>query len=184
MLPEQPGLNETPFAWWSAVRRLLGYQDLLNLSLSKVYRLLFPEDYELYTRAHTAGADVLMTIRMIECYFKNIRGQPQRGKIDNYFKRVSTEEEEECGLEGGNEQYSNFEGEEESNFGGKEESDFEGEEESDCEGEMDGDLNDWESNFIPVMASESGSESEQHLHVLQKFVIQVQASTRRTRSLQ
>ena len=51
--------------------------------------MLYPENTSLFQRRHSAGADVSMTIQLIEFYFRNVRGQPQQGKLENYFQTSS-----------------------------------------------------------------------------------------------
>lgn len=71
--------------WWDLARTELGLEESLSLNLGNVYESLFPEIPELYENRHRAGADVCMTIELIEFYFRKVRCQPQKGKIENYF---------------------------------------------------------------------------------------------------
>jgi hypothetical protein len=89
LLPPKPKWLERPLAWWMAVRHrlALGSSDL-SLALGNLYGLIFPEDPCLLHRWHNAGADVHMTIRLINAYFCRVKGISIPGKIDAYFPPV------------------------------------------------------------------------------------------------
>jgi hypothetical protein len=56
--------------------------------LGNRYELIFPEDPCLLHRWHNAGADVQMTIRLINVCFCRVKGISIPGKIDAYFPPV------------------------------------------------------------------------------------------------
>lgn len=85
LLPRMPNFHEGPLAWWTLLKHSSGCA--LDLSLSALYKTLYPENTSLFQRRHSAGADVSMTIQLIEFYFRNVRGQPQQGKLENYFQK-------------------------------------------------------------------------------------------------
>ena len=82
-----PNFHEGPLAWWTLLQHSLNIT--LKLSLSALYKTLYPENTGLFQRRHSAGADVSMTIQLIEFYFRNVRGQPQQGKLENYLQKSS-----------------------------------------------------------------------------------------------
>ena len=85
-------MTAEPLTWWELTRDRLGLESYLSLKLGNLYKLLFPERLELYESMHQAGPDVLMTIELIEFYFRKVRGQLQRGKIENYLSSESGDE--------------------------------------------------------------------------------------------
>ena len=59
----------------------------MDLSLSMLFRGLFPEDERLTSRAHNADADVQMTSRVVESYFQRVRGLYPASKITKFIER-------------------------------------------------------------------------------------------------
>ena len=84
MIPPRPRMAAQPLTWWRFARKEFGLEGNLSLQLGEVHKLLFPES-KLHGRWHQAGADVLMAFDLINFYFQNIRGQPQKAKIENYL---------------------------------------------------------------------------------------------------
>lgn len=80
---------ERPFQWWTALRKELQLDARgLSHSLGCLYRLIFPEDEEIYSNWHDAGFDVRMTIRLIEFYLTRVSRKPAKGKLEFYFPRI------------------------------------------------------------------------------------------------
>jgi hypothetical protein len=84
LIPPRPRIAAQPLSWWNLARKELGLECNLSLKLGEVHKLLFPES-KLHGLWHQAGADVLMTLDMINFYFRKILDQPQKGKIENYL---------------------------------------------------------------------------------------------------
>ncbi|KAJ5405069.1 hypothetical protein N7465_006353 [Penicillium sp. CMV-2018d] len=95
LLPPKPKWAERPYAWWSALRRRLGYSAAdAPLGLGILYRAIFPEDAELANGWHNSDVDTMMTIKLIETYFIRALDQPIPGKIDSYFRPILPEDVE------------------------------------------------------------------------------------------
>ena len=59
------------------------------LGLGNLYQSIFPEDNNLARRWHDAGADVQMTARLVDAYFRRLSGGYLYGKIDSFYSLVS-----------------------------------------------------------------------------------------------
>ncbi|KAL7784056.1 hypothetical protein V8C37DRAFT_413544 [Trichoderma ceciliae] len=84
LIPPRPRMTAQPLTWWRFARKELGLEGNLMLQLGEVHKSLFPES-KLNGHWHQAGADVRMTLDLINFYFQKIRGQPHRAKIENYL---------------------------------------------------------------------------------------------------
>ena len=86
LLPRKPEWPERPLAWWQGIRKQVGANaSSFSCKLGRIYKFLFPENHRLFQSWHTAGADVQMTIHVIEAYFDRVMGKAPRGTIDSFF---------------------------------------------------------------------------------------------------
>lgn len=51
--------------------------------------MIYPEQTGLFRRWHNIGVDVVMTIRLINVYFCELRNSPIPEKMENYFSPIS-----------------------------------------------------------------------------------------------
>jgi hypothetical protein len=85
-LPRLTPWPERPIAWFCALRQELRLQPSdLSLSLGSLHHLIFPEKEDLFAQWHNAGPDVIMTIQLIEFYFRRMTKNPVAGKLESYF---------------------------------------------------------------------------------------------------
>src|ERR1700722_9050136 len=86
LLPRKPEWPERPLAWWQGIRKQVGANaSSFSCKLGRINKFLFPENRRLFQSWHTAGADVQMTIHVIEAYFDRVMGKAPRGTIDSFF---------------------------------------------------------------------------------------------------
>jgi hypothetical protein len=74
--------------WWRKVRKIFA-ADLKGLKLTQgnLFQVLFPEDTNLLSRAHYAGADVQMLSKVLQYTFAD--GSHIKGKIESHFSLVN-----------------------------------------------------------------------------------------------
>ncbi|RYP42225.1 hypothetical protein DL767_000389 [Monosporascus sp. MG133] len=83
--------KDQPLGWYSTVRRQKKLDArTLSLGLGRLYGAFFPEDRKLTLKAHDAGADVTMTIRLVKAYLLRAFGMPLPGKIDSHYPSADT----------------------------------------------------------------------------------------------
>ncbi|RFU31820.1 hypothetical protein B7463_g4524, partial [Scytalidium lignicola] len=87
LLPPRPKWSQRPLAWWPAARSHFGFnRGHISLALGMLYKLVFGSYSDIANQWHHAGADVQMTIRLIEAYFCRAKGKPIRGTLEAYFQ--------------------------------------------------------------------------------------------------
>lgn len=85
-MPPLPKREERPLTWWENIRRDLGVSaSSFSLKLGVLHRVIFPERHALSKKWHDPGADVTMTMNIIEAYFDRAKNRAIVGKIDSYF---------------------------------------------------------------------------------------------------
>jgi hypothetical protein len=83
----RPKWREKPLSWWSNARRHFGYNSgQISVSLGRLYQLIFNEELQSLAQVVLHGADVQMTIRLIDAYFRRTQGSPIPGKIEAFFQ--------------------------------------------------------------------------------------------------
>ena len=76
----------TPLGWWRGIRKQVGANaSSLSFKLGRIYKFPSSENRCLFQSQHTAGADVQMTIHVIEVHFDRVMGKALRGTIDSFF---------------------------------------------------------------------------------------------------
>jgi hypothetical protein len=109
-------------------------------SLAFIFGILFPEEWNVVRYAHSAWADVYMTIRVIEALFDQSLGQALRGKITCYFQQMN---KEDSSGENGLKELEEQEGEEK-----EEEEECDYDEDKDWDEDWDEDLDeDWNEDW-------------------------------------
>jgi hypothetical protein len=89
LLPSPPRWGERPVAWWTAVTDGLSVRvNKRALALGNLYQSIFPEDNSLARRWHHAGADVQMTVRLVDAYFRRLSRISLYGKIESFYSPV------------------------------------------------------------------------------------------------
>lgn len=123
LMPPKSPLGHSPMIWWRKVRKIFA-ADLKGLKLTQgnLFQVLFPEDTNLLSRAHYAGADVQMLSKVLQYTFAD--GSHIKGKIKSHFSFVNLDlselgdgdfedcEEDDVSIEDdeSNEDARNFEG--------------------------------------------------------------------------
>jgi hypothetical protein len=89
--PQTPSLDKVMTQWYESplTTAIFDFEynsvSLIHIKDGCLYRLIFPEDEEIYSNWHDAGFDVRMTIRLIEFYLTRVSRKPAQGKLEFYF---------------------------------------------------------------------------------------------------
>lgn len=148
-------MTAQPLTWWRFARKELGLEGNLMLQLGEVHKSLFPKS-KLNGHWHQAGADVRMTLDLVNFYFQKIRGQPHRSKIENYLF-ASCEDRQPAELAGEQQSAKNaqhygaeytWDSEVENDWDSNDDDEVEDSEQDDSDSENDDDDCDSESNDV------------------------------------